>query len=211
MIALVVSGCSSTPRVLVVKTEPADAEVCIKGKNRSKYFTNAKQCIGTTPLEVENVVVQNADGKKEKVEFKDVETQKEQFYLIVSRPGYVPQSINVPEWEHTITLKQEIVYAPPMAPVNAAPPPSELGSIKINSNPVGALVYVNDFLKGNTPYMVEAKPGEVLRVKLEQTGYVSLEKSISIESGKASEVNFSLEESRGGHAPASAPRSDKVY
>ena len=192
-LSLLTVACASNPRVLSVKSEPADAEVCIKGRANSKFITNAKQCIGATPFEADKMEVVDIHGTKRKIDFREMEDNKEQFYLVVTRPGYAPQSLNVPSWEHAITLKPE----QSMAPVAAAPIAVEKtnGSVKITSSPVGALVYVNDYLKGNTPYMIEGKQGEVLRIKLEQTGFTPVEKSITVDAGKSMEVNLSLEES----------------
>lgn len=197
-------GCAGTPRILQVSTEPADATVCVKGRAGSKYLTNDKQCIGTTPYEADRMQITDLDGKKRWVNFKDIEGNKEQLYLLVSRPGYEPQALNIPGWEHKIKLKPELQAA--AAPVAEE---EDTGTLKITSNPVGALVYVNDYLKGNTPYSFEAKPGQVVRIKIEQTGYAAMEKSVTMDdSGKPMEVNLMLEAQKDARLPASA--SDSV-
>lgn len=194
-LTLAAQGCASAPRILTVKSHPADAEVCIKGKNKSEHFSSAKQCIGSTPLEMESVTLADANGKKRVVRFSDLDQDKEQFYLVVSRPGYAPQSMSVPGWDHFVTLRQEqpietaaaLVTGP--APLMAVTKPNA----KISSDPVGALVYVNDFLKGNTPYVLEAENGQTVRLKIEQSGYRPIERSITMEAGKNLEINLTME------------------
>lgn len=193
LLTVTIQGCASAPRVLKVRSEPAEAEVCIKGKAGSRDFKNSKTCFGSTPFEAESVTVTDDAGKKRLIRFSDLDQDKEQFYLVVSRPGYAPQSVTVPAWEHFLTLRQEQPKepaAPAMAPIPSA---SSKGSAKISSDPVGALVYVNDFLKGNTPYVIEAEAGQTLRLKIEQAGYRAMERSITIESGKAMEINLPME------------------
>lgn len=188
-LALATQGCASAPRVLTVKSFPADAEVCLKGKAGSHHFQQSKECIGSTPLELEAVTVADEAGKKRTVHFKDLDPEKDQFYLVVSRPGYAPQSMSVPGWEHFVTLQPEQLKTE-VAP--AATPVVTRGSAKITSDPVGALVYVNDFLKGNTPYTLEGEGGQTVRLKIEQAGYEPIERSVTLESTKSMEINLTM-------------------
>ena len=195
------NGCASQ-RILSVKSYPADAEVCLKGRPGSEYFSGQKQCVGLTPFTADKIELAGADGKKRKVNLADIEGDKEQFDLIVSREGYAPQSVTVPSWEHFISLKAEAPREVASLPVAPAPVPAvapaveEQGAVKISSNPVGALVYVNDYVKDNTPFTMKAKSGEVLRIKLEQPGFSPTEKSITVESGRTLEVNLLLEQQK---------------
>jgi hypothetical protein len=200
--AAIVSGCGTAGRVLVIKSEPADAEICIKGKAKSEYFTNQKNCVGSTPFEADRVTIVDPSGDKRVVKFKEVEGDQESFYVLVSKQGYVAQALEVPEWEHTVTLRQEgqpvaPVPANPVLPVAPAPslPKSDLsalGVIRISSDPQGALVYINDALKGNTPFTYEGVAGPV-RLKLELTGYVTLEKILTLEAGQTFNLSFKLQ------------------
>lgn len=196
---LIVFGCGGGGRALIVRSEPADADICIKGKSKSEYFSNQKSCVGTTPFEAEKVDVQSPDGDKHTVKFEDVEGDKEKFYVIVSRPGYASQSLDVPGWEHTVTLKPEghgnttQINLPAGVSASAAAAPQAFGSVRITSEPVGALVYINETLRGNTPFTHEAAVG-VFRLKLELEGYRTLEKPLSIEADKTLDVNFKLME-----------------
>jgi hypothetical protein len=194
-------GCAGSGRVLMIKSEPADSEICIKGKARSHYFSNAKSCVGTTPFEDDQVEITERDGGKRTVKFKDVEGDKEGFYVVVSHAGYLSQAVEVPKWEHLVQLKPEgahpnIAAPAPSVPVSLAVPavaekPAEKGSVKISSDPVGALVYFNDALKGNTPFTYEGADGPV-KMRLEMEGYAPLEKTLTIEPGHIINVNFKM-------------------
>lgn len=181
------AGCASTPpRVLSVRSEPADAEVCIKGKAQNKHVPPVKYCVGSTPLELSAVKI-NENGRPRVIQFNDIED--ENFYLIVQRPGYAPTSVQVPAWDHHVNLHAEGVKEAAPAPAAQV---SVKGMAKITSNPVGALVYVNDFLKGNTPYVLEAEASQTVRLKIEQAGYRTIERSITVEAGRAMELNLQL-------------------
>jgi hypothetical protein len=133
VLGLLVMGCSSAPtRALVVKSDPAEVDVCIKGKSTSKYFYSAKaSCVGKTPLDISGADVWGPDGKKHHVNFGDVDVDREEFYLILSRPGYAPKSLPVPSWDQFANMKHEDIgnaaqqtqtHAPaPVAPQNPAP------------------------------------------------------------------------------------------
>ena len=194
-------GCASTPpRVLSVRSEPADAEVCIKGKHQNRHVPPVKYCVGATPLELSSVKI-NENGKARVIQFNDIED--EGFHLIVQRQGYAPQAVQVPAWDHFVTLRQELAKEAP-APVAQV---STKGMAKITSNPVGALVYVNDFLKGNTPYVLEAEGNQTVRLKIEQAGFRTIERSITVEPGRAMEVNLDLlREAPVAKTPQAAPQ-----
>lgn len=192
------SGCAGQ-RLLTVKSDPADAEVCLKGRPGSRYLTNKKYCVGTTPFAAETVELVSVDGKKRKLDLSDLDD--EQFDVIVGREGYAPQSVAVPSWDHFIALKPELKQVVSPQPAPAAE--TEQGSVKISSDPVGALIYVNDYVKGNTPYTVEASNGQVLRIKLEQPGYAATEKSVTVEGGKTLEVKLQLAQEAKGEAVVS--------
>lgn len=98
-------GCSSTRRVLVVRSQPAEAEVCIKGKPGSQLISTYQQCVGSTPFEAERLVLKNPKGKKVSINLGDFEDEGENFDIVVRRPGYAPQTVSVPDWEHEFALK----------------------------------------------------------------------------------------------------------
>jgi hypothetical protein len=99
-------GCGGPARALIVKSDPADAELCIKGSAGGSHFAVRKSCVGTTPFDADRVEVADDEGHKHVVKFKDVERSGEKFYVIVSRPGYAPRAVEVPGWEHMIVLSR---------------------------------------------------------------------------------------------------------
>lgn len=189
--AITFFSCAGTPRILQVHTEPADAQVCIKGKAGSKYLSNDKQCIGSTPFEADKIQVTDTNGRKRWINFKDVEADKEKFYLVVNREGYEPVALNVPEWEHHLKLKPELQKG--VAVLEEKKEVADSGALKVSSNPVGALIYVNDSLKGNTPFTIDGHGGDIVKIKLEQTGFAAVEKTVTIETGKTMEINLIME------------------
>ncbi len=129
--SVIVTGCGHQ-RVLMVRSEPAEAEVCIKGKYKSQYFpTNKKTCVGMTPFEADAVEFVDEQGEKHEVSFADLESDKENFYILISRPGYGSRSMQVPSWEHFVALQPEgnaqfsNIAANPVVPAASAIPATE--------------------------------------------------------------------------------------
>lgn len=198
------NGCAGPAKVLMVRSDPPDAEVCIKGKAKSEYFSNHKSCVGSTPFEADKVQVVDSDGEKKVVHFKDVANDREGFYVLVSHKGYVSKSVEVPGWNHEIKLVPEAQALAPTLPLTATAVNSnaDKGQLKIITEPIGALVYINDALRGNTPFSLETTPGAV-RFKLELKGYENLEKLVAIEAGKILELSIKLVPSAA--VPAASP------
>lgn len=188
--AFAVSACGGGGRALIIRSEPADADVCIKGRSNSEYFSNQKSCVGTTPFEAEKVEVTDPNGgDKRTVHFKDVDKNRESFYVVVSRQGYASQAIEVPGWDHMVVLKPKGAAA--AAPAPSIPLVVERGSVRITSDPLGALVYIDGQLKGNTPYTHEGAAG-VVKMKLELEGYVPVEKALTVEPKGNISLNFKM-------------------
>lgn len=227
--ALLASGCGGHGRALVVKSSPADADVCIKGKANSEHFSNQKSCVGSTPFEATKVLVTDPDGKRKEVKFSDIEGDHESFYVVVSRNGYLSEVMEVPDktgqWEFDVSMKSEqAAAAAQVAAVSAAAPaplpvaparpavqqPSAIdnGTLRITSDPAGALVYIGGALRGNTPFTYEARGGENVAIKLELDGYKTVEKSFTMEAQKNFAINFRLPQN--GVAPAAAPAAPVI-
>ncbi|MEW6057815.1 MAG: PEGA domain-containing protein [Bdellovibrionota bacterium] len=204
-IVLVVAACGGSRKILVVKSEPADAEVCIKGKGGSEYFSNSKNCVGTTPFEADRVKVVDVEGEKRVVSFKDVEGDKESFYIVVSRPGYKPQAVEVPAWEHVVKLQPEGGMATP-SDAAASTQTQSRAVMKITSEPVGALVYIGGTLKGNTPFSYEGQTGTV-NVKLELAGHQTIEKALALDASVPLNLNFKMVPDGATANPARMPAS----
>ncbi|HRK02251.1 MAG TPA: PEGA domain-containing protein [Oligoflexia bacterium] len=224
-LGVLVSGCGGHGRALIVKSEPGDAEVCIKGKAGSEYFHNQKSCVGTTPFEAHKVKALNPDGERHDVKFSSVEGDRESFYVVVSRPGYVSEVLEVPgkagEWDFNLFLKSEQAAAAaqvaavhsraPVIPISVSPtephpanaqPQVGLGTVRVTSDPVGALVYINGGLRGNTPFTHEGRGGESIQIKLELDGYRPVEKNFTLESQKNFVINFRLQSTADGASAA---------
>lgn len=188
-LSLIASGCASAPpRVLSVKSEPAEANVCIKGKFGSELISQDQQCIGATPFESDKMTIQDKEGKKHIVKFNEIDPDKDGFYLIVNRKGYSSQSSSVPAWEHFVVLKQE---TPVDASTTNAAQLAKTGIVKITSEPVGAIVYINDTLRGNTPFVFEGQAG-MAKVKIEHPDHIAYEGIMSVNSGESRELNIKL-------------------
>lgn len=192
----VVVGCGGRGRALVIKSDPADAEICIKGKAGSEYFSNNKSCVGTTPFDADKVEIVEPGGDRKTVKFKDIESDKESFYVVITHSGYQAQALEVPVWEHSVTLKPLGATAVsssvvPVAAVSSLAAPVEKGSAKVTSEPTGALVYINNALKGNTPFTYEGPAGTV-RLKLELDGFEVLERALEVQPRESIAVNFKL-------------------
>ena len=189
----VLAGCASAPqRILSVKSQPAEANVCIKGRVGSQLIGPEQQCIGSTPFEADHVQVTDADGKKRVIHFNELNPDKDGFYLVVNRKGYASEATEVPSWNHFLVLKQETpvaVEAP--IPVVASGQLAKTGIVKITSEPLGALVYINDTVRGNTPFTYEGQPG-MAKLKIEHPDRVAYEGIMSVNSGESRELNIKL-------------------
>ena len=209
--AFIAFGCGGHGRVLTVKSDPADAEVCIKGRARSEHFSNTKSCVGTTPFEADRVDVTDPDGDKRTVKFKDIEADKESFYVVVTHSGYAAQAVEVPAWEHMVVLKSIGAAAAPVAvpavvpavPDPAAPAPASTapGTVSLTTDPTGALVYINDALKGNSPFNHSGAAGPV-KIKFELDGYTTVEKTVTLEAGVPIKLNFKLQSNKAAASEA---------
>jgi hypothetical protein len=91
-----------------------------------------------------------------------------------------------------VSLRRENELAPATAPGMAPTPgPVEKGTVNLTSEPTGALVYINDILRGNTPFTYEGNAG-IVKLKLELEGFHPLEKPVTVEGHKTLTVNFKL-------------------
>lgn len=69
----------------------------------------------------------------------------------------------------------------------------ESGSIHVTSDPTGATIYVDNEEKGETPISVSAMPGEHT-VSAVMDGYVTGNKTVTVNSGETVDVHFNLKE-----------------
>lgn len=119
------SACASS-KLLVVRSTPAEADVCIKGTAKSRKFSTELQCIGQTPLELESVFIRDKKGRQGWVKFSDLNPDKDGFYIVLSRPGYLPESFMVPSWEKNIALRMNSPVSVAREDNYRAPPTSNV-------------------------------------------------------------------------------------
>lgn len=177
-------GCATPRQVLKVRSFPAEAKVCIKGKTGSQILPTEKQCVGETPFEAERIKIRDNTGKTRMVSISDLVEQDKSFYLTVNRKGYSAESATVPGLEHYLSLKYEGKTAD-------ADPLKNMGTVQISSQPEGALVYIDGALKGNTPYTYEGKKGSI-RVKIESHGFETMDKVLVVSENAKQAINFNL-------------------
>jgi hypothetical protein len=231
------SACSSAPKVLSVRSFPAEADVCLKGKLGSSEFDQKLMCVGQTPFEADHVDITDAAGKKRRIDFNDLKPE-ESFFLIVRKDGYDSESVQVPSWEQFLHLRKEVAETQPQISVNipavnvpvaampATPAPiaaplftpnqtSATKSLRILSSPLGALVYINGSLQGNTPFVYQyptvnqsehASTG--VSVKLEAAGFASFERTVNLNQVDNQEISFQLEKTK--TESARLPASESV-
>ena len=106
-VSLILSSCATPPRVLSIKSQPAEANVCIKGRFGGELLSQEQQCIGLTPFESDRAEITDKDGKKRVIHFNEIQTEKESFFVVVNRKGFSSESTQVPGWEHYVVLKSE--------------------------------------------------------------------------------------------------------
>ena len=94
---------------------------------------------------------------------------------------------NVPVGRATPTEKSSTLYQPVgRVPVESSATAGvelavvQFAFLKVNSNPVGAQVYINDSLKGMTPLKLRLGLGKY-RVRLAHSGYKSVETSVTLD------------------------------
>jgi len=72
------------------------------------------------------------------------------------------------------------------------PPPVNKAKIVITSEPTGAAIYLNNKFVGYTPLTVEVDPGPYL-IRAEKSGYIAVERGITVEAGKTYKVDIKLQ------------------
>ena len=72
------------------------------------------------------------------------------------------------------------------------PQRAQRGKLRIASNPAGAAIFLNGQRLGTTPYEDPAAPAGRYRVEIVQPGYERFSQSISVQAGRAEEINVKL-------------------
>lgn len=85
------------------------------------------------------------------------------------------------------------------------------GSLRVQSEPVGAKVRMNNRLVGATPLTLDTLPEGTYRLSFEAEGFQALERDVMVRSGQQSEVKGVLKVKAGSLTVMSAPDSATVW
>ena len=85
------------------------------------------------------------------------------------------------------------------------------GSIRINSRPSGAVIYINNKNYGDTPFNISnLKPG-TYSVRLEKTGYDPAVRKVNLPAGENLDLMFNLDSNTGGVDVVTQPPGITLY
>ena len=85
------------------------------------------------------------------------------------------------------------------------------GSIRINSRPAGAVIYINNKNYGDTPFNISnLKPG-TYSVRLEKAGYDPAVRKVNLPAGENLDLMFNLDSNTGGIDVATQPPGITLY
>ena len=149
----------------MIRSTPANADVLVNGQAR-----------GTTPLTVRDLPLGS-------------------YTIRVARDGYAAVQRQV-----QLTARQSteaMTLALRSAPVKNSNAPSStgasVGSIKVQSRPAGARVYVNGTLIGSAPLAIPGLPAGPARVRIEMDGYRTWATTVRVIAGEQTRVGASLD------------------
>ncbi len=122
-------------------------------------------------------------------------------YLDGTSKGTTPITLhNVPIGSHTIKLAKSgyndvsstVTVGSGQTSSVSKTLTGQTGSISVSSNPSGAKIYLDGTYKGTTPKTLSNVPIGSHTVKLAQTGYSDVSKSVTVTSGKIAQVSKTL-------------------
>ncbi len=174
---------------LVVNSEPAGAHIYIKGSNE-KYFPPGQVSVGMTPSKFKKYSFIDAEGNSKEFRFTDL-SKDDFFQVLIEKEGYEPMTLTSPPYFHNVKLKQ-IKNAKTTTDSNVVVQ-KNTGFVTISSDPVGARIYINNELLGNTPYTFEEKAGHYQLI-LKFPGKNTVQENIVIHAGKTRALEFLLTE-----------------
>jgi hypothetical protein len=200
-ICLVQAGCA-TKRTLMVWSQPAEAEIWIKGKPGSRLVSMNQQLVGTTPFEAERIAVVGPHGEKRVLNLGDLESESENLDITLRRPGYASRTLTVPQWRHQVALRpasRALASVAPATPAPAAPATAKnsVGStvadagLLLRSVPGGATVLINGKEAGKTPYLIESRAG-VIEVELSAPGFATALRRVFVPADRRAALELTL-------------------
>lgn len=178
------AACAS--KELVVKSQPADANVYLKGFDR-KYFPEGKIKIGSTPLKTKDFAWVDKDGRKHTVAIDDVAGKE--FYVIVEKQDFETTAIEAPPLYHDVKLP--VIPKVEMTKTEI-PADKLLAKVRFTSEPAGAKVYLDDEFIGNTPLDITKKPGKY-QVRLSMPQHDDVKESITLNETESRTLNFPMQ------------------
>jgi predicted secreted protein len=116
----------------------------------------------------------------------------------VVKPGYA-------DWAGNVTVKSGLksyVYAA-LKPLT--------GIISVQSSPTGGTVYIDNVSRGTTNVIVPDIPSGVHRVRVEKSGYITWESSVTVTGGKTLLVKANLKPDFGSVQVNSNPQGGVIY
>jgi len=134
---------------------------------------------------------------------------------IDDRPfGVTPTTVDLLEGQHSVRLslsgyqtrrgRVSVVAGQPLEPAVFTLVPAE-GMLKLQSEPSGATVTVNDEYRGQTPIDLDLEPGQSHRLEVSKAGHATAEREVVVASGDASEWTATLEVLEGEVEVAARP------
>ena len=141
------------------------------------------------------------DGKKSAVLLQGDKDNYREILTALEQATHAPFSVSekdrsfVPDTMRATVVKDSDARqsaAAPAAPIANAAPKPEAGTVSLTSNPVGALVYVDDNLAGKTPCTLSLDPGKHT-VKVIARQYQTWLRELRVREGSEHTLNAKLE------------------
>ncbi len=114
------------------------------------------------------------------------------FLLIKGKDITIPKGTEITAYINGDVPLDAAKFDPTAAPLTTGAGPS-LSSVDIKSTPDGADITVDERFMGNTPSSLRLAAGDH-KIKLEKAGFKPWEKTLTVVSGEATNVNASLEQ-----------------
>ena len=183
------SQVSSNPTNNQVNSSPIAGLIVNSSPNGASVLFN-DQLRGQTPLSFSEELGEH----KVKLELNGYQPYETEITLIANQSTVLDATLT------SVTNQQQ---SPTLSLSPSSPPQTNFGALVINSSPSGATIILNGQAFGQTPFNSSVTAG-VYVIKLQTTGYSSLEKTIEILPSQTLEINEILTP----ESPASYPQTN---